>query len=449
MFLQSSLSQYGTLFDYLFLVMDDEDENLTSVSQEPTPSSWHARRWVILSLALCNGVDAIETLAFGAVLPGYVIPDTHKRLDEDEQLSGALTSGVFVGMLVGGLVSGKAADMWGRKVALLTSMALNACSAVLSSMSPLFPGREVYWLLAFRIIAGVGIGGSVPCAFSLMAEWSPDAHRGSIVSLLAVAWTIGAIFTSTAAWLILSDDDSSTTRDNTHTWPLFLLVASMPAFVACFMVKLFVQDAPKAPNCAATFSEHETEEGIASSCQPCLVLCSISSVFYFLSYGSYGVSTWIGDIFNQLGFDPYGATLFFSVASIPGNLFALYYVDRRGRKFLLVLGLVLSGLAAIGFKYAESQVLVVTSACLFSASSTLAWVGMGVISSECFPREHRAFRLGVTAAFGRLGSITANLVNPWLLKLQLILPVAGIALFMGGVVSCIFIRDRTGKSLPT
>ena len=55
--------------------------------------------------------------------------------------------------------------------------------------------------------------------------------------------------------------------------------------------------------------------------------------------------------------------------------------------------------------------------------------------------------MGITAAFGRLGSISANVANPYLLKSNLILPVAGLVLISGGLFAVCMLRDRTGKEL--
>ena len=357
-------------------------------------------------------------------------------------------------MLLGGLISGRIGDRWGRKPALLFSMGLNGISAVFSALSPQFPGREVYWLLAFRILAGVGVGGSVPCAFSLMAEWSANESRGFAMSLLSAAWTAGSIFTSLAAWIILSP------VDNTKTWPWFLLVASIPAFIAFFMTKVYVEEAPSSFRKIRT---QVSQEDDANLIEPPLNFRTSATITYFfvslttigiaiiwftLSFGSYGVSTWIGDVFQNLGYkDPFGVSLLFNISSIPGNLISFYFVDRFGRKLLIFLGMTLSAVAALLFTLLTEPWLVIACVCLYSTTTTLGWVGLGVISAESFPYEIRTTSLGITAAFGRIGSITANLVNPYLLKQHAIVGVAGANLLLGGIFSLLFLRDRTGHDL--
>lgn len=62
-----------------------------------------------------------------------------------------LTAAVFVGMLIGGLVAGNAADRFGRRSCLLVALGVNCTFAVLSAAAP-----SVGWLIAARVCAGLG-----------------------------------------------------------------------------------------------------------------------------------------------------------------------------------------------------------------------------------------------------------------------------------------------------
>lgn len=62
-----------------------------------------------------------------------------------------LTAAVFVGMLIGGLVAGNAADRLGRRSCLLAALGLNCTFALLSAAAP-----SVGWLIAARVCAGLG-----------------------------------------------------------------------------------------------------------------------------------------------------------------------------------------------------------------------------------------------------------------------------------------------------
>ena len=53
-------------------------------------------------------------------------------------------------------------------------------------------------LLVLRFLIGVAVGADYPIATSLLAEFSPRKHRGAMLGLLTVMWSVG----SAAAYII-------------------------------------------------------------------------------------------------------------------------------------------------------------------------------------------------------------------------------------------------------
>lgn len=52
------------------------------------------------------------------------------------------------------------------------------------------------WLAmsACRIIAGIGVGGSIPSVFTLYMEYLPVKGRGGMISIVATFWMVGSIY---------------------------------------------------------------------------------------------------------------------------------------------------------------------------------------------------------------------------------------------------------------
>lgn len=92
--------------------------------------------------------------------------------------AGVIGSYALVGMLVGALVAGAVTDAveW-RKVLLISvswfSLAMAGCA--------LAPSAELFGL--FRLLGGLGLGGVMPTAIALTAEYSA-AHRRSLNNAL-------------------------------------------------------------------------------------------------------------------------------------------------------------------------------------------------------------------------------------------------------------------------
>ncbi|CAM9347579.1 unnamed protein product [Scytosiphon promiscuus] len=143
-------------------------------------------------------------------------------------------------MLIGGLLAGCAADRLGRRNSLLISLTANCIFGAFSAAAP-----SVGWLIAARVCAGLGVGGSIPVAFTLGAELFPTRIRGAMVSLIASFWMVGSIFAATAAWVLLGDGFDGCRILPRGTWRHYAMIAALPAAAALFLTFLFVPESPR------------------------------------------------------------------------------------------------------------------------------------------------------------------------------------------------------------
>jgi hypothetical protein len=112
-----------------------------------------------------------------------------------------------------------------------------------------------------------------------------------------------------------------------------------------------------------------------------LMLCSCC-----LSFGSYGLSTWITKLFQSVGLhNPFANAFLFAGANLPGNLVSLYLVDIVGRKQLLSGSFIASATCALLFAFqAEgSATVIVIVSCLFNACTTSAWNAVCSSPTSC------------------------------------------------------------------
>ena len=86
----------------------------------------------------------------------------------------------FVGMLAGAFAFGRLADRIGRRPVLMAAVVVDACFGVASAFAPDFG-----WLLVLRFLTGVGVGGTLPVDYTMMAEFLPSDRRGRWLVLLA------------------------------------------------------------------------------------------------------------------------------------------------------------------------------------------------------------------------------------------------------------------------
>lgn len=143
-------------------------------------------------------------------------------------------------MLSGGLICGYFSDLYGRRSALLYSLGINSLAGILSAFSP-----DVTWLIVFRLVAGLGIGGSVPAVFSLGAELFPSAVRGKQLSIVASFWMVGAIYTAIAGWVMLGDDFQGNRIIPQTNWRWFAGVSVLPAIGALVFTYFTIPESPR------------------------------------------------------------------------------------------------------------------------------------------------------------------------------------------------------------
>lgn len=78
-----------------------------------------------------------------------------------------LSSTALLASAVGAIIFGRIADTFGRKFIYGYELIVLAAGAIASALSP-----SLVWLLIFRVVLGLGIGGDYPVNSTLMGEYS-------------------------------------------------------------------------------------------------------------------------------------------------------------------------------------------------------------------------------------------------------------------------------------
>lgn len=442
-----------------------------------------------------NAADAVEIMCVG-----YVMSEMDDELTtQDKEL---LSAAVFIGMLFGGLLCGVLSDKIGRKPCLLYSLLLNSAAGIGSAFTP-----NTTWLIVCRVIGGIGIGGSVPSVFTLGAELFPSHIRGKLLSVVASFWMVGAIFTGLMGWVMLGNDFNGHRMWPGISWRPFAVVCSLPAVTALLLTYVLLPESPRflvskkrfkeaaevlssmsatnvSPDALVkvktrSFSTDAEARGGATSfagvtgkgevlsatqqeAQPGLGILVLferkllpstliyMSIWFCLSFGSYGISTWITVLFEDVGIgNVYASAFIFALANLPGNIVSILYVEQIGRRKLLFYGMLFAGLSTIGFALGTSvPAVVVISATLFNAFSVAGWNSLDCMSVENFPTEIRTSAMGVLAASGRIGAISAQFVNGSLENnVPVLLFVTSGCMILGGIGAKYTPLDSSGASL--
>ena len=348
-----------------------------------------------------------------------------------------LSAAVYFGMFFGGIFCGLLSDRFGRKPCLLYSLALNAIAGVASAFVP-----NVKMLIVCRVIGGIGIGGSVPAVFSLGAELFPPSVRGKLLSLVASFWMVGAIFVAGVGWIMLGEKSPGVKMIPGSNWRWFAGVCSLPAFIAFLLTIFCLPESPRyliekqnfddaadvlnrlsvvqttSQELKIEYYMNKSDDEMFDESKSAKKTPSVLTIFFIkklrrisltlmviwftLSFGSYGIITWINSIFKDVGeTNLYKDSFIFALANLPGNLISILLVDKYGRKNLLFYGMLLAGIFSIGFAVEKkNKNLVVLCAALFNASSVIGWNSLDCLSVELFPTAVRTSAMGILTGSG-------------------------------------------------
>jgi sugar porter (SP) family MFS transporter len=323
------------------------------------------------------GVTFLAGLLFGydqGVISG-ALPLLQADLDLSTLESEIVTSWVTLGALFGALVAGGMADRIGRRWSAIVAGILFAAGAVIEAVAP---GAGV--LTLGRVVTGLGVGFASVVAPLYAAEMAPKRLRGRFVSTYQFAITVGIFFAYLA-------DDALTGSDR---WRLMFALAVIPGVAlavgftimpesARWLLKVGRRDkareslvkvdgAEAADEELATLEanvEAEAKEGEATWGEvfsPGLrraLWVGVGLAAFQQITGINAIIYYANEIFAEAGFTTAQAqakaTLYaVGLVNVLATLIALAWVDRFGRRPLLLTGLVgmTVSLAAVGISFA-------------------------------------------------------------------------------------------------
>ena len=139
-------------------------------------------QWLLLLLLAL----LLVTDGYDAQVLGYVVPTLAQEWGLDKAAFGPVFSANLFGLTVGSLLVTPLADRFGIRRVLLCCVLIYASLTVLM----VFAGSLENLMLA-RFVCGIGMGGAMPSAMALMAEYSPPRLRTLMVTLAACGFSFG------------------------------------------------------------------------------------------------------------------------------------------------------------------------------------------------------------------------------------------------------------------
>jgi MFS family permease len=348
----------------------------------PSNVDAYARRAVVAS-SLGYAVDGFDLLILS-----FILVPLSKTLQLEPAEAGSLITWTLIGAVAGGFLAGPLSDRYGRIRVLSWTILLFAGFTGLSAFA------QGYWdLLAYRAIAGVGLGGEFGIGMALVAEAWPAHKRARATSYVALGWQAGVLTAALITPVLVPQIG----------WRGMFLVGVLPAFVA-FGVRYYLGE--PALFVAATRKERINPFSVLfADHNATRATVGIAIMTSAQNFGYYGMMIWLpAYLSSQLGFSLTQSTLWIS-STIAGGALGMclfgHLADRIGRKPLFIS--FQAGAMAMAFIY--PQVRDPTTLLLVGAITGVFLSGMiggyGALIAESYPTQGRATAQNVLFNIGR------------------------------------------------
>jgi putative MFS transporter len=199
-----------------------EPEVTVSAPEDAPLGPAHWRLMVVLTVALV--IDVMKPASLGFVVPGM--------RDEYGVTSATvawLPFAALCGTVVGSVLWGWLADLYGRRASILLSAVIFVGTSICGSMPSL------WWNVGMCFLMGAAAGGMLPVTYALLAETMPSKQRGWALVLVGGLGAAGGYLAASAlsAWLV------------PHLSWRILWFLNLPTGLLLIFLNIFIPESPK------------------------------------------------------------------------------------------------------------------------------------------------------------------------------------------------------------
>ncbi|MCQ6331962.1 MULTISPECIES: MFS transporter [Bacillus cereus group] len=328
-----------------------------------------------------------------------------------------------IGMAVGALIFGILSDKIGRKSVFIITLLLFSIGSGLTALT-----TTLAMFLVLRFVIGMGLGGELPVASTLVSE-SVEAHeRGKIVVLLESFWAGGWLIAALISYFVIPK----------YGWEVAMVLSAVPALYALYL-RWNLPDSPRFQKIEKRPSVIENIKSVWSGeYRKATIMLWI--LWFCVVFSYYGMFLWLPSVMVLKGFSlikSFQYVLIMTLAQLPGYFTAAWFIERLGRKFVLVTYLIGTACSAYLFGVADSLTVLIVAGMLLSFFNLGAWGALYAYTPEQYPTVIRGTGAGMAAAFGRIGGILGPLLVGYLVASEASLSLI-FTIFCGSILIGVF-----------
>ncbi len=384
--------------------------------------------WLLTTLGamgvLIDGYD-LSVISFTILLisPIFGISSTSSPF-----LYGTVLASGLIGMAIGGITFGWLADKLGRKTMFVVDLILFVVFAILSSVA-----QNVFEVILFRILLGIGIGADYPISSTLISEFAPAKRRGMLLMFGIMFYWIGAMLAFAVSLLALRFGADL-------AWRIPLLAGGIIA-IPVVIARNITAESPrwllqrnrveKAKRIVeeklgidigqvSRYKEHTIGELFTKYVRNTTF---VLVAWFAFDVGAYGLGFYTSTLYKQLGIGNLEEIAIFGAVSslfpILAYVSSMFMVDRYGRKMMTLIGFI-SMIIILGLLPPLTSINAYLLLPLWILYSSLEqWPGGALsfaYSVELFPTSLRGLAQGLSTTVSRIGGIIGVILFPYISK---------------------------------
>ena len=391
------------------------------------------QRWLIALVAAAVVFDGVDNQLLGIVIPSVMAEWAMPR----SAFAPVVSLGYF-GMMIGGAVAGMLGDRLGRRSALLGSMVVFGLMTLAAAMVD-----SIAWFGILRLLAGIGLGGAMPNAAALAAEYVPARMRPIAVTITIVCVPVGGTLAGVLGIQALP----------VVGWRSLFIVGGLVPLVAAVALRWMLPESPQflarrpsrwpelglvmkrmghtvAP--AASFVDPSAARSMAKA--PIAALFepafgrdtfALWTAFFSCLLSVYLGFSWLTALLTSAGFDAATASAgitAFNLGGVAGALIGGLGISRFGSKLSMltmalvaVVGAVI--LAVMPMSPAASARPVIAMLAIVGGAINGVQVALYALAAHVYPTAIRATGVGTALAVGRIGAVLTGYVGSWAIDL--------------------------------
>lgn len=350
----------------------------------------------------------------------------------------SFVAATFVGLFIGTLVFGFAADKFGRRLIFTSSLVWYAIATAVMAFQ-----TTAFEIILWRMIAGIGIGVELVTIDTYIVELMPKELRGRAFAVNEVIQFLAVPIVALVAWRLVPLQPWGF-----DGWRWVVLLGSVGAIFVWFIRQRIPEsprwlisqgrlddaervtsgierrvarelDAPLPPPKVETMEEQQGSffEIFSPAYAPRTVMMMV--FHFFQTIGYYGFASWVPTLLiaNGVGITSSLQYSFIIAISAPfGPLFALSIADKFERKWQIVVNAIL--IASFGLLFARQRdpLWLIVFGVLLTCANNWMSASFHTYQAELFPTRIRARAVGFVYSWSRLSGVFTSLMIGFFLR---------------------------------